>query len=528
MAINQETVLVVDDDPFLLEVMRSELSSLGVAEVDLAESAPMALSMIREGKRYTTLFSDISMPGMDGPQFLRQLAEIHSEIRIVLISGMSNDIMQSIGELGRSHGLRIVGFIHKPVSAGALQAMLEHDARSTQRPSGARAAQAELNLTRKSLLEALSKGEIRPWYQPKVDSTRLALEGVEALARWLPPGGRMISPGEFIPAIEQHGLALDLLLAILGHACADMKEWHAQGHDFKLAVNLSMDCAVDLELPEKLLAILSHYGIGPQQVVIEVTESRIMTDRKATIETLTRLSLAGFLLSSDDFGTGYSSLSQLADLPFRELKVDGSFVRRAGSDGKANAILNTTVTFGRSLAMDVVAEGVENFAQVDLLRRIGTPTLQGFLFAKPMAREDFDRWLAGWRPGTVHAPGCRRTRTLLVVDDSAVQRGVIQATLAELLRDWTIKTAADAIEAESVARECPIDAMTIDYHMPGINGIDLLRRMRDLCPASRFVILTSDLANEVAAEATTLGAMYCPKPLTTAQALRIATHFAID
>lgn len=517
-----ESILLVDDDLLVLEALAQQLEALGVGVIHRCESAPDALALLQQGTVVSTLLSDIAMPGMDGPLFLRELATLGFRGRIVLVSGVSNNLMHSIGELGRSHGLNITGFIHKPVTPAALRTLLSGHAGSA--PVGQRAPDGETAIDASRLRRALADGEIIPFYQPKVDTHTLHVIGVEALARWRLPDGKIQGPGQFVPAMEAAGMANELFDAMARQVLADLALWSAAGVTLKVAVNLSMDCALQLDLPDRLQAMLNDAGIAAGQLLIEVTESRLMSNRAAAFETLTRLSLMGLQLSIDDFGTGYSSLAQLADLPFGELKLDGSFVRRAGRDPKADTILETTVTFGRSLGMSVVAEGVETHAQLDILRKLGATQLQGYLIARPMAAADLLRWLDDWRPGTETKPGCRRPLTLLVVDDDAAMRAVIAAELRDRLGDIEVLTAENADVAERMFTGRSIDAATLDFFMPGRDGVELLRALRDRSPATIYVLLTANLSEEVARSATALGAMYCPKPLTQAQADRIAKH----
>ena len=146
-----------------------------------------------------------------------------------------------------------------------------------------------------------------------------------------------------------------------------------------------MDTALNLSVPERLQSIVSAAGLQPSDFIIEVTESQLMVDRALTMESLTRLSLMGFALSIDDFGTGYSSLVQLIDLPFMELKIDGSFVQRASTEQKAKSVLRMAILLGNNLGMQVVAEGVETLEQLEFVRSSGGHMVQGYYFARPMS-----------------------------------------------------------------------------------------------------------------------------------------------
>jgi EAL domain-containing protein (putative c-di-GMP-specific phosphodiesterase class I) len=156
---------------------------------------------------------------------------------------------------------------------------------------------------------------------------------------------------------------------------------------------MSMDSALNLEIPERLCQLVNAAGLHPSDFVIEITESRLMVERYLAMETLTRLSLMGFALSIDDFGTGYSSLVQLTDLPFRELKIDGGFVRRASTERKAQAILRISIMIGANLGMDVIAEGVETAEQLEFLRSCGGTIIQGYQIARPMPFSTCTEWL---------------------------------------------------------------------------------------------------------------------------------------
>jgi EAL domain-containing protein (putative c-di-GMP-specific phosphodiesterase class I) len=208
----------------------------------------------------------------------------------------------------------------------------------------------------------------------------------------------MVGPGQFIPAIENAGLADQLFYGISRHVIAAVKKWRAQGIDLKAAINLSMDTALNLDMPERLHALVRDGGLQPRDFIIEVTESRLMVERSLAMESLTRLSLMGFKLSIDDFGTGYSSLVQLIDLPFRELKIDGSFVQRASLEDKAKTILRISASLGNNLNMDVTAEGVETLEQLNYVRDCGCDTVQGYYFAPPMPFDACTQWLLAQTP----------------------------------------------------------------------------------------------------------------------------------
>ena len=215
MTLSNEIVLVVDDDPLQLAIVEDDLLNMGAGQVLTASSGFDAIEMLKHGRvGVTTLLIDICMPEMDGPQLLRRLAEINCTARIFLVSGVSDDHLESISQLGLSHGLRLMGSIAKPVTPDVLKGLLMQANPALLAASAGKGAAVEVDLTRSRLEAALRAGEIHPWYQPKVDANRMHLVGVEALARWRLPDGTLVGPGQFVPEIESQGLFDELFFCI--------------------------------------------------------------------------------------------------------------------------------------------------------------------------------------------------------------------------------------------------------------------------------------------------------------------------
>jgi EAL domain-containing protein (putative c-di-GMP-specific phosphodiesterase class I)/FixJ family two-component response regulator len=388
-------ILLVDDDPFVLDILSEQLASIGWHQVICATSGARALEQFAVHREKIVLcVCDLSMPEMDGLVLLRHLAHQGYQAAICLLSGVSDEILHSAAGLVSAHGLDLLGVLTKPASTHALLDMLD----KLQPPSVTRSGANAPELTPHRLAEALRADEFIPWYQPKVDLHSDTVVGVEALARWPTVAGGMIGPGSFVPALEAAGLAEELFFIMARQVIADLDAWQRQGIFIKASINLSMDDALDLDMPERLLHLLDGTGVRAGDLVIEVTESKLMVQRSRTMETLTRLSLMGFVLSIDDFGTGYSSLVQLVDLPFKELKIDGSFVQRALAEPKAQAVARISITIGQNLGMRVVAEGVETEAQMNFLRNCGGTIVQGYHLARPMSFAACTAWLQRRNP----------------------------------------------------------------------------------------------------------------------------------
>jgi len=239
------------------------------------------------------------------------------------------------------------------------------------------------------LHRALISGEIVLHYQPKIDLRTGEVAGCEALARWMHPDRGMISPGEFIPIAEQTGLIVPLTRVVLESAARQAAAWRAEGWEATVAVNVPADMLTDLELPDRIRALLKRHGLPGEALSIEVTESEVARDLLNAMDVLARLRLMGLGLSVDDFGTGHSSLVKLRDLPFDEVKIDRTFTARIEEDPHTRALTRATIRLGQSLGMRVVAEGVETQAVSDWLKRNGCDVGQGYLYGRPVAPEAF-------------------------------------------------------------------------------------------------------------------------------------------
>ncbi len=384
-------ILVVDDEALQRDLLTQQLAQLGYGAPLLATDGIDALVQYElHADAIELIISDLLMPEMDGLVLMRHLSDRGYCGDIVLLSGLPEEITSSAGTLADAHGLNLLACLGKPCKLGQLRSTLGRMRRSSARPQQGASKQG---LSPLRLTQALAADEFLPWYQPKIDLCTGRACGVEALARWPQADGSMIGPGEFVPALEAAGLIDSLFYRLMQQVARDTAHWRAQRLPVTASVNLSMDSALDLDMPERVREVVQRAGLQPADFVIEVTESQLMVERSVAMESLTRLSLMGFALSIDDFGTGYSSLVQLIDLPFHELKIDSRFVQRASIERKAQSVLRTAIALGTNLELHVVAEGVESAEQLALLRSFGCPVVQGFLYARPMPQADCTHWL---------------------------------------------------------------------------------------------------------------------------------------
>jgi diguanylate cyclase (GGDEF)-like protein/PAS domain S-box-containing protein len=242
------------------------------------------------------------------------------------------------------------------------------------------------------LRTAISNGEIGVHYQPKVAVCSGIVVGVEALARWNHPTRGPISPAEFIPLAEHTGLILPLTRRILDEALAQCASWDASGLHVGMSVNLSPRLLHDPDLTTWIHVALRVHSLPGERLTLEITENALV-EGPVTVEAMTALRGIGVRLSIDDLGTGYSSLMYLKRLPIDELKIDRVFITDLATDPRDQAIVRAIVDLGRSLDLTVVAEGVENEASVELLRRLRCPVAQGFHCRRPGPADELTPWL---------------------------------------------------------------------------------------------------------------------------------------
>jgi diguanylate cyclase (GGDEF)-like protein/PAS domain S-box-containing protein len=263
------------------------------------------------------------------------------------------------------------------------------------------------------LRSAIDNNALLLHYQPKLDMRDGTLVGVEALVRWQHPTRGFLPPGEFIPLAERTGLIYPLSHWVLEAALRQQQAWHAAGLDVAMAVNLSRRMLHDPQLPETVAQLLDTWHVAPGSLILEITESSLMTDPLRASENLTQLRALGVRMAIDDFGTGYSSLASLKNLSVDELKIDQSFVQAMATDASARAIVRAIVDLADALKLSVVAEGVEDSATWDVLAGLGCDIAQGYFLSPPIEAAEFEVWLAQIGPSWVELAKRSRVKDAL-------------------------------------------------------------------------------------------------------------------
>lgn len=247
------------------------------------------------------------------------------------------------------------------------------------------------------LERAIREGELTMFYQPEVDLRTSCIIGFEALVRWRHARLGLLPPSEFIPLAEETGLILPLGDWGLREACRQMVKWREAGNPrlqhVRISVNLSARQFEQADLVERVRKVLKETRLNPASLRLEVTESSLIADAPAAVETMRALGRLGVGLHMDDFGVGYSSLQYLRSFPFDTLKIDRSFIREIARDRESQQIVRSILELASSFGLDVVAEGIEDAEQLEELKSMGCPCGQGYYFARPMDALSIDALL---------------------------------------------------------------------------------------------------------------------------------------
>jgi EAL domain-containing protein (putative c-di-GMP-specific phosphodiesterase class I) len=386
-------ILVLDDECFMLKLLVHLLAGLGYTDVTACDNGVAGLNWLEDGKnRHGLILLDLNMPDMDGIEFVRKLAGNGFDGSLILVSAEDERVLQMTEKLIQAHGMTVLGHVSKPVSLPRLAGLINTHGLVPSPPNPAKESYSPA-----SVGAAIANGELINYYQPQIAVTTGKVVGVETLVRWFHPVDGLVFPEQFIGVAEKNGMIDALTRVVLREAFKQMKVWHESGLDISVAVNVSMDNLSSLAFADFVIEEALAIGVAPQNVVLEVTESRLMLDQRAPLEVLTRLRLKRFRLSIDDFGTGHSSLTQLSDISFDELKIDQGFVHGASHDKTARAIYDASLGVGKQLGMTIVAEGVEDRDDWDLLARTNCDVAQGYFIGRPMPAAAIAEWIDAWQ-----------------------------------------------------------------------------------------------------------------------------------
>ncbi len=387
-------MLVAEDHEFQRSMLIAMLEQLGVMHVHAVADGREALRVVREVEQpFDVIITDIDMPSMDGLEFIRSLGEAKLRTSLIITSSLERSLLDSVEKMSAAYGMRLLGTIEKPASPEKLADLIAVHQLAKGKPEQVRAPSQAFSL--EEVLAGLKNAEFEPHFQPKLELVSGRVKGAEALARWRHPTKGMVQPFAFIQLLEDNAQMAELTWLMLGKSAAHCRDWRAAGLDLDVSVNISVTMLDDVAIADAITSEVVSQGLDPRHVILEITESALMTKVGPVLENLARLRMKGFGLSIDDYGTGYSSMQQLTRIPFTELKIDRSFVTNATRHEASRLILESSLEMARKLRIISVAEGVETQQDWDLLRDQGCVLAQGYHIARPMAAEQFPEWVRG-------------------------------------------------------------------------------------------------------------------------------------
>jgi diguanylate cyclase len=242
---------------------------------------------------------------------------------------------------------------------------------------------------------AMKDGQLRLFYQPKVELRGSGIEGVEALVRWQHPRRGMVGPGMFIPSVENSALVHSMTIWVFEQAVAQLVAWRDSGIGLRIAINVSMRNLQEKRLVETIESLLADRSVPSHMLEIEVTESALLMDAREAARLFERWRGLGATIAIDDFGTGHASLAYVRDLPVDVLKIDQTFIRSIATNERDRAIVHAAVDLAQDLRLRTVAEGVEDAGTMDYLRDLGCDYAQGFGIQRPLPPDELTAWFTG-------------------------------------------------------------------------------------------------------------------------------------
>jgi EAL domain-containing protein (putative c-di-GMP-specific phosphodiesterase class I) len=385
-------LLVLDDEPSIAELI-GVISARANFDAHITTSSDPFKSALQLYKP-SVLVLDLQMPGMDGIEMLRFLADQKAEAGILLVSGMDARTVASAEQYGLSRGLNILGTLRKPFSPDELESILSVAQQKTRQ------------LTHEDLRTAISEDQLLVYYQPTLKRHADGFWDVatmEALLRWNHPLRGILTPDQFIDMGEKHGLSRDMADFVIQKGIEQLKGWEALRLRLGLRINISASLIADIDFPDRLEATLKQHEIDPSLLTLEITETGMLDQLPKTFDILTRLRVKKINLAIDDFGIGYSSLTQLFRMPFNEMKIDKSLMMRVPQSREAGIMVEALIDLAHKLDLTVCSEGVETPEALEFLDRYRCDSAQGFHISRPIEARKVPEFLRTWdqrQPGT--------------------------------------------------------------------------------------------------------------------------------
>ncbi|MGL5091701.1 MAG: EAL domain-containing response regulator [Aeromonas sobria] len=387
--------LVVDDSRTQQYEVTCLLQELGFGQIHVASDGQEALNKLLQIDHVDLLLTDLNMPGMDGVELISQLEKQTSyQMFIAVMSAVDRDVLDVIHSIADAGTLEVIGVLAKPLRKSDLYGILQHCDPLKHRKSN---NWMQLSFTVEDVQQALDNGQLVPFLQPKIAMVDSSLYGFEALVRWRHPEHGVLPPLCFVHHLEQGQLALDFFYLFLHATCEALNSLSTLPAPMSCSINMPVTLLTTDKLVENMVNIVQAHQLPCNAIIIEVTETTVMSNLAMSLGTLARLRLRGFGVAMDDYGTGYSSMKQLSRCPFTEIKIDKEFVHDAHTSPKKLAILTSAIVMSQKLGLKTVAEGIESEEDWQQLALLGCELAQGYYISRPLPLDQIDNWFAEWQ-----------------------------------------------------------------------------------------------------------------------------------
>ncbi|WP_151194755.1 EAL domain-containing protein [Methylophaga frappieri] len=423
----EKRLLVLDDDALTGETLKNVAEFAGMCVH--VTSSPHDFFTEIDNWAPTHIALDLVMPEMDGVEVLTELSKRQVSAYIMITSGVGQQVLQAAARSASAHGLNIIGVLPKPFSPQHFREVVNAAPQLSDELMSDN-ARGSKEITVAALQEAIENEQLYVVFQPKVECQSGLLTGFEALARWQHPELGFVSPDQFIAVAEKNNL-IDLLTRLVFKKALIWFSGFCQQKAFSniastarpllCSINISVLSLRNLDLFNTLDALCQQYGVAPEQIMLELTETGAMDDAVASLDLLTRLRMRGFQLSIDDFGTGFSSMLQLVRMPFSEVKIDKSFIMTVNHSRESRLVTKAIIDLAHSLDMLVIAEGIEDEPTLAFLQQLGCDKAQGYYIGRPLATSEVDSWLVE-RMNLVEKLRLERLHALKLLDTPSEQR----------------------------------------------------------------------------------------------------------
>ena len=392
--------LVVEDHELQRNMFAQLLRTLGASEVHVAEDGRAALRVLRDPDRPVDIvISDMSMPGMDGLEFIRNLSDSGTRVSLILASALDHDVLLSIAHMAQAYKVQLLGVMAKPPTAAKLVPMVE-----LFRSGAPTSERIEDGFELQDIADAWAHDDFEAWLEPRVHLTTGTVRSVEVSPRWRHSTRGVLPPESFLPSIRARGLNDDFIWLMVQKAAAHLRELQQQGHDLTVSVNLALASLNDPRIASRVQHIVESAGVSPRRMVLSVSEAALDTASAKSLENLARLRVLGFGVAVDDFGNGPMEAEQLSLVAFTEMKIKSSFVRGADADGNARAGLAASLEIAQRLRLKTIAGGISSKDEWALLREWECDYGQGPFISPPLPLAELPAWLGRRSAGRISSP----------------------------------------------------------------------------------------------------------------------------